>query len=194
VKTSKDKAWRTSFFYLIEFLKISLFIETKRATRIPPMPSRIYWFNGANIWNWSYPSVGKKIKSNEPIAKEGSPSSTGLILPSLKTPVLYWFHIAEKNTAMINTKTAGMTMQKSLTLMISRNCKVSKNEHKESTPWSNNMPKGLPVPFLSTKFTCLSCLLAIQIVHVLVDEDGNSHHHQFPSRHSWSIRATEHEQ
>ena len=62
------------------------------------------------IWKLSNPSDEMKINNIAINAKVGNPSSTGLILASLKTPVEYWFHRAEKNTAMIKMNTTGIIM------------------------------------------------------------------------------------
>ncbi len=184
MKINKDNASSTSLFYLIEFFKISLFIDTSKVANIKHIPAKISWFKGAKIWFWSKPSEDTKINRTAVNAKVGSPSSTGLILPNLKTPVEYWFQRAEKNVAIIKIKTTGIIMLKFFTLIISRNCNVSMKETNESTPWSKSIPNGLPVPFLGSKCTRLSSLFSVQVVHVLVNEDRYSHHHKFPCYHT----------
>ena len=178
----------------MEFLRMSLFIDTNKAANIKHIPAKISWFKGAKIWYWSKPSEDTKINRTAVNANAGSPSSTGLILPNLKTPVEYWFHRAEKNVAIIKINTTGIIMLKFFSLIISRNCNVSMNETNESTPWSKSIPNGLPVPFLWSKCTCLSCLFSVQVVHVLVNKDRDGHHHKFPCCHTIWVLSTEHEQ
>lgn len=105
VKINNDSVWRTSNFYLTAFFKRFLFIVIRRATSRPPRKNKIYWFSGAITWNSLKLSVEMKIDAIAINAKQGSPSSTGLILPSLKTPVLYWLHKAEKKGTIMKTKT-----------------------------------------------------------------------------------------
>lgn len=99
-----------------------------------PIPNKISTFKGANIWKSLKPSDDKNMKSMAVSAKVGSPSSTGLTRPSLKTPVLYWLQRAEKKVAIIKIKTTGIITLKSRTLIISKNCNVNMKEHRESTP------------------------------------------------------------